>query len=174
MVAVSKLASLHAPEEVKAFFRASAAVGAVPARLGEGAPVAADFITREGIDISLAVIDQLHGKAIEGLEVIRGKVQFFPCKAKPLNIPLDGLNIVGAFGERVGVVKAQVGAAAKLLRHAEAKADGLGMTNMQIAIGFRRKASHHSAAILAAGNIRLDDGADEIARVLFLFVCHFG
>src|SRR5215469_878062 len=76
------------------------------------------------------------------------------------HIALDGVDVFLLLLRRIGVVEAQMTAAAELLRDAEIEADRLGVANVQIAVGLRRKAGHHGVAL--CGEIRLDDIADEI------------
>ncbi len=57
-----------------------------------------------------------------------------------MQVSLDGVDILLLFLLRIGVVEAQVGLAAKLVRKAEINADGLGVADVQIAVGLRRKA----------------------------------
>ena len=85
-----------------------------------------------------------------------------PIEAEPAHVALDGVDIFLLFLGRVGVVEAQVAAAAEFLGDAEIEADRLGVADMQIAVRLRRKAGHH--LVDAPGvEIGLDDVADEIA-----------
>src|SRR5258708_2669763 len=52
--------------------------------------------------------------------------------------------------------------AAEFLRHAEIETDRLGVADMQIAVGLRRKPGDHRAVALG-GEVGRDDIADEIA-----------
>ena len=56
--------------------------------------------------------------------------------------------------------------------HAEIEADGLGMADMEIAVGFRRKAGVHAAAVFPGLDVGLDYGADEILPRGKIFNCH--
>src|SRR5262249_834941 len=62
---------------------------------------------------------------------------------------------------RIGVVEAQMAAAAELLCDAEIEGDRLGVADMQIAVGLRRKAGHHRGVAFGSA-IRFDDIANEI------------
>src|SRR5712691_7750193 len=85
-----------------------------------------------------------------------------PVEAEPAHISLDGVDIFLLLLGRIGVVEAQVAAAAEFLRHAEIEADRLGVADVQIAVRLRRKAGYHRSVALGV-EIRLDDVADEIA-----------
>ena len=66
--------------------------------------------------------------------------EFIPLKTQPANITHDSLGKILAFLERVGVIKTQVGGAAKLTSETKVQTNGFGMSNMQMTIGLRRKA----------------------------------
>ena len=61
----------------------------------------------------------------------------------------------------IGVVEAQVAAAAELLGDAEVEADRLGVADVQVAVGLGRKARHH-ARVPAGIEVGLHDVADEV------------
>jgi hypothetical protein len=125
-----------------------------------------DLIGREIVHIGLAGADQVPGPVVELLEVVGGEVEVLaPVEAEPAHVLFDRLDVFQLLLDRVGVVKAQVAAAADLLGRAEVEADGLGMADVQIAVGLRRKAGDHGLA--AAGvKIAADHLADEVPRPL--------
>ncbi len=85
-----------------------------------------------------------------------------PVIAEPAHVRLDRVDIFLLFLDRIGVVEAQVTAAAEFLRDAEIQADRLGVADMQIAVRLGRKARDHG--FVAPGiEVGLDDVADEIA-----------
>src|SRR3546814_18697975 len=61
-------------------------------------------------------------------------------EAQPLELTLDGVDVLLVFLVRVGVIETQVALATELLRQAEIQADRFGVADMQIAIGLRREA----------------------------------
>src|SRR5690606_10505969 len=65
------------------------------------------------------------------------------------------------FLHRVGVVQAQVADAAELRRDAKVQADGLGVADVQVAVGLRREAGL-DRRVLAAGEVVSDDLPDEV------------
>ena len=84
-----------------------------------------------------------------------------PLKAQPGDVVFDGINVFLAFFFWVGVVKAQVACATKLLGHTKIKTDRLSVPNMQVTVWLRRKAGHdgrHSPS----GKVFLNDFCDEI------------
>src|SRR5258706_404112 len=89
-----------------------------------------------------------------------------PVEAKPAHVALDGIDIFLLFLGRVGVVEAQIAAAAELLGDAEIQTDRLGVADMEVAVRLRRKARHHRSVALGV-EIGLDDVADKVAPRFF-------
>ena len=164
--AVGKGAGAHLPEKLKALGRRAVAIGAALAGLGQRAPVCADLIGREVVDIGLALLDQVLGPCVELLEVVRGEVGHgAPIEAEPAHVLLDRLDVGHLLLGRVGVVETQVAAPAEVLGDAEIEAERLGMADVQIAVGLRREAGDY--ALRPPGRqVFANDVADEIARAL--------
>ena len=93
-----------------------------------------------------------------------------PVEAEPAHVALDGVDILLLFLGRVGVVEAQVAAAAELLGDAEVEADRLGVADVQVAVRLGRKAGHHRRVPLGV-EVGLDDVADEIAPAFCYSLC---
>jgi len=55
---------------------------------------------------------------------------FAPVEAEPADVLLDRVDVLNVFFDRIGVVEAQVAAAAVLERHAEIEADGFGVADV--------------------------------------------
>ena len=135
---------------------------AIPARLGQGAAVRAHLVRRQIVDIGLAGLYQVLGPLIKLFEIIGGEFDLrSPIEAKPADIFLNGIDKFLFFLGRVGIVEPKIAAPAELLGNTEIQADRFGMTDMQIAVGFRWK-SRHDRFYGAAGQIRADLVADEI------------
>src|SRR5690606_14951074 len=160
--AVRELAGTHAPEQVQVLLDAAVAVRRLAARLGQGAAVGANLLGRQVADVGLAVADQLLPGQVVHAEVVRGVAQAGPLEAQPAHVVLDGAHELGVLAGRVGVVEAQVAAAAELGGDAEVQADRLGMADVQVAVGLRRKAGP-DRGVLAAGQVLANDLADEVA-----------
>ncbi len=73
---------------------------------------------------------------------------------------MDSMILLALF-LRVGVIKAQVAAAAVGLGEAEVYADRLGMPDMQVTIGLGRKAGHHLGDP-ACGEVLADNALQKI------------
>src|SRR5690606_6104116 len=78
------------------------------------------------------------------------------------DVTLDGVDVFLVFLGWVGVIKAQVALATELLRQAKVQADRLGMPDMQVTIGLRRKAGD-DLGVLAGVQISLNDRAEKVA-----------
>src|SRR6185312_14463462 len=160
---VGELAGAHAAEEIEILGDAPPAKRAVAAGLAQRAAHAAHLFDWEIVDIGQALADQMLGPVVELLEIIRGEIEMLvPIKTEPAHVALDGVDVFLLLLGRVGVVEAQMAAAAEFLRHAEIEADRLGVADMEIAVGLRRKARDDAVAT-AGVEITLDDVADEIA-----------
>ena len=63
-----------------------------------------------------------------------------PVKAEPANAVHDAVDVLLILLDGIGVVKAHVAGAAVVAREPEVETNALGVPNMQIAVGLRRKA----------------------------------
>ena len=136
---------------------------AVLAGLGQRAAGDAHLLLRLVVDIGVAGADQVLGPFVEPLEIVRGVIEVLaPIEAEPAHVALDGVDVLLLFPGRVGVVEAQVAAAAELLGDAEIEADRLGVADVEIAVRLGRKAGDHAAVALGV-EVGLDDVADEVA-----------
>jgi hypothetical protein len=141
---VGEFARSHAPEEIEIFRGGAIAVGAVAARFGERAPVRTHLLGALAIDVRLAVLDEGLAEPVQDIEVVRGVVQMFaPVEAQPAHGVDDGIDVFLLFLRRVGVVEAHVADTAVVLRQTEIQADRLGVAEVQVAVGFGRKARAH-------------------------------
>ncbi len=173
--AVGELAVLHADEEVEIFFDGPVAIGAVLAGLGEGAAVLADLVGGEVVDVGLAGLDELQGPLVELAEVVGGVAEALPLEAEPADVLHDGIDVLLLFLLGIGVVEAQVGLAAELVGEAEVEADGLGVADVEVAVGLGRKAGlDDCVAVLFGAHILGDLIAEEVgegANVLSFRIC---
>jgi len=177
MRAVLELARPHAREQIQVLLHRSIAMGAVLARLGQRAAIAADLLRAEVVHVGQALLDQTHGAGVELLEVVGRVAQpVAPVKAQPVHVLADRVRVFDIFLDRVGVVETQVARAAVLFGHAEVEADRLGMADVQVAVGLRREARVDLTTVLARGEVALDPAADEILAAaslgLAVVFCH--
>ena len=88
-----------------------------------------------------------------------------PVEAHPADVGLDRLDVLLLLLGRVGVVEAQVATPVELLGDAEVEAHGLGVADVQVAVGLGRKAGDH-LRLPAGRQVGADDVADEVAALL--------
>ena len=163
--AVGELAGAHAREEVEALLRRPVAPRALAAGLGERAAVLADLVGGEVVHVGLAGLDEVDGPLVELLEVVRGEVEVLaPVEPQPADVGLDGVDVLLLFLHRVGVVEAQVAAAAELAGDAEVEADRLGVADVEVAVRLRREAGD-DGLVPALAQVGGDDLADEVAAL---------
>ncbi len=162
--AVGEFARAHAPEQVQVLLDTAVAVRAVRARLRQRAAVGANLLRAQGIDVRQPHLDELLGRLVQRVEVIRSMGQpVAPVEAEPVHVLLDGVDVLLVFLVRVGVVVAQVGSAARLFGNAEIEADRHDVADMQVAVRFRRK-PRDDFGVLPGLEIVVDDLADKIPR----------
>ena len=138
------------------------AVRAVLARLGERAAILADLVGRQAVDVGQAGSDQVLGVAVERLEVVGGVEQAGPVEPEPLHVGLDRVDVLDVFLGRVGVVEAQVAAAAELAGDTEVQADRLGVADVQVPVRLRRKARRDAPRMTRRPDVLRDDRANEV------------
>ena len=87
-----------------------------------------------------------------------------PVEPEPAHIGLDGVGVLLLLFSRVGVVEAQVAAAAELAGDPEIEADRLGVADVQVAVRLRRETGDHGLAT-ALAKVYGDDLANEVAAL---------
>src|SRR5581483_6672935 len=160
---VGELPGPHPAEEVEVLVHAAVPVGRRAPRLRQRAAVLPDLVLAQVVDVGLAVADQELGQLVHLLEVVRG-VQRPPAvgEAEPLDVGADGVDVLDLLLLGVGVVEAEVAAAAVLQGDAEVQADRLGVADVEVAVGLRREPRHDLAAVLPGAVVLVDDVADEV------------
>src|ERR1700731_1945278 len=84
-----------------------------------------------------------------------------PVEPEPMHVALDTVDELLCFLGWIGVVEAQIAPPTEFLRHAKIQADGFRVSDVQIAVWLRRKASYrlrHTPGI----DVRLNDVTNEI------------
>ena len=160
---VLELARAHAPEEVEVLLHRPAPPPALPPGLGERAAVLAGLVGREVVHVRLPGADQLLRPLVEPAEVVAREVEMrAPVEAEPVDVARDGVHVLLALLGGVGVVEAQVAAAAQLLGQAEVEADRLGVADVQVAVGLGGKAGDHGPGEAAGLEVLQDGLPDEM------------
>jgi hypothetical protein len=162
-LAIGELAGPHPLEEIEVVGHRAGAIRTFLPRLGERAAILANLLGRQTIDVRQAVLDQVHGILVEPLEVVGRKVRtVVPPEAQPLNVFLDGVDVLDIFFCRVRIVEAQVARAAEFLGDTKVQANGLGVADVQIAVGLGRKTRRDLPTVLPCLDVFADDRPDEI------------
>ena len=139
--------------------------GRVGARLRQRAAGLADLVGGQVVHERLAVLDEVDGPRVELLEVVRRVVEVLaPVEAQPADVRLDDVDVLLLLLDRVGVVEAQVAAAAELGRDAEVEADRLGVPDVEVAVGLGREPGD-DRGVPAVPQVGGHDVADEVAFV---------
>jgi hypothetical protein len=160
---VGELAGAHAPEEVEVLVAAALPIGALQAGFGQRAPAGADGLLALRVDVRQAALDEGGGQPVQLLEVVARVAQLVPPVPEPGDVVLDRLDVLGILGGRVRVVHAQVDAPAVVAGQAEIERDGLGVPDVEVAVGLGRETSDHGPDA-AAREIGIDDVGDEVRR----------
>ena len=90
-----------------------------------------------------------------------------PLEAKPRNIFLDGIHVLHILLDRVGVIEAEVAETVIFLCNSEIETDGLGVSDVQVAVRFRRETGMHFRSVFAVGQVFLNDFFNKIHSGLF-------
>ncbi len=115
---------------------------------------------RRQMEIGFAVDGLRHRRLAGGLQteaIVR------PTANQPVHVLADGIDILDLLLGRVGVVHAQIAAAAELAGDAEIQADGLGVADVQVAVRLRREA-RVNLRVLPRPHVLGHDVADKIRR----------
>ena len=151
-------------KQIQILFHRAIAIRAVFARLGQRAAILANFLGRQIVDVSLAILDQLDRPLVELIEIIRSVEEPVPVEAEPLHVGLDRVDVLGLFLLGIGVVEAQIRVSAEFVGQSEVEADRLGVADVQIAVGLGRKARLHPAVVFVGLQIVENDVADKVGR----------
>ncbi len=163
VAAVFELACPHAAEQVKVFFDAPIAERGILARLGEGAARRGDLFGVLIVDVGEALLDQQLGPVVELLEVAGGVTELGWFVAEPTDVLDDRFDEDVLFGFRVGVVHAQHAEATEIFGHAEVSDDGLGVPDVEEAVGFGWEPRLDTLTVAAVGVVFLDGFVEIVA-----------
>ena len=162
--AVFERTGAHAREQVEALGDRTVAIRTVPARFGQRAPILADLVGGQFVDVGLVTSNELDGELVESLEVV-GRVEHrVPREAEPRHVFLDRVDVFDVFLRRVGVIEPQVARAAALCRNTEVQTDRLGVADVQVPVRFRRETGDQPAVVVPGRTVLVDDRANEIDR----------
>ena len=167
-----ELPSVHAAEEIEALLDGAVAIGAGDTRDRRRTLLRCDLLGRLLIDVSMACADQLFGELVQTLEVVRSIVDIAPVEAEPLDILTDSIDVLDVFLRGIRIVEAEVTHPTIVLCDTEVHADGLGVPDVEIAVGLWWETRLDASIILPGTKVALDDLLDEVqALLLFPTLC---
>ncbi len=132
---------------------------------GHISPVLLELLRRQLAHIGQALFDEAHRLTIILVKVIRAVEEpVAPVKAQPVDVLLDGVDILGVLLGRVRVVHTQIAQTAELFRRAEIDGQRLAVTDVQIAVGLRREpgVDGHPLELAAGADVPLDESVDKV------------
>ena len=111
----------------------------------QGAAIGLHFFGRLFVHVGVTSLHQVLGKLIHVLKVRAREVEIrfllvLPVKAQPTHAVKNTIDVFLIFLHRIGVVKTHVAIAAVVTSEAKVQANALGVTDVQIAVRFRREA----------------------------------
>ena len=168
-----QLAAVHFVEQFQIFFDRAVTIGAVCARLCRRPFLGSDLFGGLLVDVCFSFLDQLDCEIPELLEVVGSVIYIIPVVTQPFDIFFDGVHIFQIFFYRIGIVEAQVANTSIFLCNAEIQADGFGMSDMQVSVGFGWKTGLYSSLIFAFRQIFFHHCFNEVQALFafFRFVC---
>ena len=159
----------HAFKQIQVLFNGSTAVGTCLRWHGGIAFQRLDFFLGGIVNVGQAFFDQINGIRVQLREVIRSIKLIVPLGTQPAYVGTNAVDILYIFGDRVRIVKTQVEFALKTLGNAIIHSDGLGVADMEIAIGLWWETGVNPTSMFAIGNVFFDDLLDKIQWTFFFF-----
>ena len=127
-------------------------------------PVLPDLIRRQVADKGLALLDEKDSTLVHLLKIVGGEEQpVLVVGTQPLHVRLDGLHKLHLLLGGVGVVEAKVEFAAVLFRQPVVQQNGLGVSDVQVAVGLRRETGLH-VVVHALRQVLFDLLLDKVFR----------
>ena len=166
------LTAVHEVEEFQVLLDRTVTERTVGTRTGCRAFLLGNDLRTLLIHISPALFDQPHGKIPEFLEIVAGIIDVSPLESQPLDVIFDALDILCIFLDGVGIVETEVTDTTVFLGQTEVDGNGLGMSDVQVAIGLWWEAGLHSAAVLTFCQV-IDDFLLNEANALFFLAFVF-
>ena len=161
---VTELPGTHPAKELEVLGDRPIPEGAFGPCDRDGPPSRTDRFLRLGVHVRPSLVDQEFGVLVHPVEVVRSVVEVLtPVEAQPLHIGTNGLHVLVLLGGRVRIVEAEVAASAKLVGDPEVEEDGLGVANVQEAVGFRGETGDYPAAMPPGRDVCVDNLAYEVA-----------
>ena len=154
----------HSRKQVEVFFDRAIAIRTVSSWLRQCAAVLSHLICVEVAHKGDPLANQLACPVVELFKVVGSVQKPIPLKAEPIDVRFDRIDVLLALLGRIRIVESKVAVPAVGFRQAEIEADTFGVSDVQIAVRFRRKASadRPTNKFLLAGKISFDFDFDEV------------
>ena len=162
--AVGEFARAHPLEQSEGFLRGPVPPGGT----GGGVhvpPVIPELLGRQFAHVGQALLDELHGIGVHLFKIIGGKIEAVPpVIAQPADVLLDGLDVLHVLLGGVCIVHTQITHPAILFGGAEVHENGLGVADVEVAVGLGRKAGvdGHALELTTLGDILIDEIMDKV------------
>jgi hypothetical protein len=157
-----ELAVVHTDEEVKGLVCRSFAE-----RRGSTGLCGRPFLERDElgglwVDVGESLFNESAGEVKELREVVGGVDDMLHVEAKPGDVVDDGIDELGVLARGIGVIESEHADTAVLVSNTEVEADGFGVSDVEVAIGFGREASLDASVIAIVVEVSFNGGLDEI------------
>ena len=129
-------AGIHLVEQAEAFLYRTVTIGTGLPGDGGSALLGGDCFGGLLVDIGPAGLNAPQRKIPKFLEIVGGIDELRPFETEPFDVLLDGLDIFRVLFLGVGIVHAEITHPAVLLGYAKVDGYGLGVPDMEIAVGF--------------------------------------
>ena len=172
------LRSVHFLKESKAFLDRTVAIWAGSTRGSRSTLLGCNFLCSLLVDISMSLLDHPYSKLPQLLEVIGSIIDVAPLKAEPLDVLEDIFYVFVVFLTWVGVIKSEVADTLVFFGYTEVHADGLGMTDVKIAVRLWWKTGLDSTSVLTFLEVFLNqlfyerDALCFLLDFVFFINCH--
>ena len=168
LLAVGILAVAHLAEKPEVLFGGAVPVGTFLSGGLHRSAACRNLFLALVVDIRHALDYHLLGPFVELVEVIGCVKLFLPIESEPLDVFLDGVDVLGILLCGIGVVVAEIGLASVLLREPEIDAEALRVPEMKVSVGLGREAGEYGTD-LPALEVVFDYFFQEIEAFLFFF-----
>ena len=161
---VGELTVFHAAEKIEILFNRTVAERALRSRFCQRSAGGADLLHRRVVNVGFSRADQINRPLIKLIEIRRGKVKVFsPIESEPPDIFHDGVDVLHVFLDGIGIVETEVAAAAVLPRQPEIQINGFGVSDVEVAVRFGRKARYDAAVVFPRFNVAVNNAFDKVA-----------
>lgn len=160
------LTIFHGGETFHIFFDGTVAERRFLSGCGDVAALGADILDALFVHIGEPFFNEGDGTGVEEVEHVAGEIKMAaPVETEPVDVFLDAVDVFLVFLARIGIVEAQVASPADgsvFLTESKVQADGFGVSNVKVSIGFRGETGD-GRRVLALGKIGGDHVPDKIA-----------